>query len=227
MFPITNSFITSIATSFVLVLFSVIVSKRLVLLPSTVQNITEFVVETFYSFNLQIAGKRAQFIFPWFSTFFLFILLANWLGLLPGFGTIGITKDHHFVPLLRSVNSDLNVTLALALISLTLTHFLSVKTLGLKEYLSRFFSLNPINLFVGFLELVSEFTKIVSLSFRLFGNIFAGETLLISISTMFAFLLPLPFMALEIIVGFVQALIFSMLTLVFMVILTTSHKTSH
>lgn len=225
-FPVTNSFLTSIISSFSLVIFSIFLSKRILLMPKGVQNATEAVIEMFYSLNIQIAGNRTGFIFPWFSTFFLFILVSNWLGLLPGFGTIGFfAKDgEHFVPLLRPVNSDLNVTLALALVSLFVTHIFSVTTIGIKEYLGRFFSLNPINLFVGLLELVSEFTKIASLSFRLFGNIFAGEALLVTISKLFAFFIPLPFMVLEIMVGFVQALIFSMLTLVFMVILTTSYK---
>ena len=229
-FPITNAFLTSILTSTILIAFAVFMSRRLQMFPSFLQNGVELVMETFFTLTSQIAGKRVTVIFPWFATFFLFILVANWLGLLPGFGTIGfLTEDpkRHFIPLLRPVNSDLNITLSLALISLGVTHFFSVKILGIKEYVSRFFSLNPINLFVGVLEIISEFTKIASLSFRLFGNIFAGEALLVTISGMFAFLLPLPFMVLELLVGFVQALIFSMLTLVFMVILTTSHKSSH
>lgn len=232
-FSITNTLLTSLLTSFLLIVFSLYLRGRLALVPPRIQIVAEFVIDSFYSLTSQLAGRRASFIFPWFSTFFFFILLANWLGLLPGFGTIGLFKsngDHHFIPLFRSVNSDLNTTLALALVSLTLTHFFSIKTLGIKEYLNRFFSANPINLFVGFLELIAEFTKIASLSFRLFGNIFAGETLLVTISKISvftAFLLPIPFLVLEVIVGFVQALIFSMLTLVFMVILTTSHKSNH
>lgn len=230
--PLTNSLVTTLVTSVCLLLFAILIHRKLTLLPSRMQIVAEMVIGGFYSLVTQIAGKRAGFIFPWFATFFLFIIIANWLGLLPGFGTIGFYNGNHthFTPLLRPVNSDLNTTLALALISLTLTHFFSIKTLGIKEYASRFFSANPINLFVGVLELISEFTKIASLSFRLFGNIFAGEALLTTLSKLAvftAFILPIPFMVLEIMVGFVQALIFSMLTLVFMVILTTSHKASH
>lgn len=226
--PITNTFLTTLVVSSVLILFAYFLKNRLSLRPASVQNATEFAVEGLYLLTSQIAGKRASFIFPWFATFFLFIITANWLGLLPGFGTIGFFQgEHRFIPLLRPVNSDLNVTLALALISLTVTHFFSLKILGVKEYLSRFFSFQPINLFVGVLEFFLEFVKIVSLSFRLFGNIFAGETLLVAVSKLApvtAFLVPLPFMVLEVVVGFVQALVFSMLTMVFMVILTTSHK---
>ena len=112
------------------------------------------------------------------------------------------------------------MTLSLALISVVVTHYYSVTALGIVDYLKRYFSFNPANLFVGLMEIISEITKILSLSFRLFGNIFAGETLLVTISSIAAFILPLPFMLLEIIVGFVQAAIFMMLTLVFMTILT-------
>ena len=159
--------------------------------------------------------------------FFLFILLANWSGLIPGFGTIGFWRNGDFVPLLRAATSDLNLTLGLAAISIIATHALSIRTVGIKNYLSRYFSFNPINLFVGILEIISVFTSLVSLSFRLFGNIYAGEVVVTTISTIFAFLVPLPFLALEIIVGIVQALVFSMLTMVNMSMLTTPHEKNH
>lgn len=133
-----------------------------------------------------------------------------------------------FVPYLRAINSDLNTTLALALVSVIATHFLAIRYLGFDGYLGKFLSLNPIFLFVGLLEIIGEATKILSLSFRLFGNIFAGEVLITTASTkLFAFIVPLPFYFLEILVGFVQALIFAMLTLVFMTILTEKHADEH
>lgn len=228
-FHFTNSFLTSLLASFLLLTFLFLATRKMRLVPGVLQNIVELTLESLYTFNLQLAGPSRVFkIFPWFAGFFLFIVLANLMGLLPGFGTVGffrIEAEHKFlVPLLRPVNSDLNMTLALALISFTVTHFLSIKILGIKGYISRFFSLNPINLLVGVLEVISEITKIVSLSFRLFGNIFAGEAVLITISAIFAFILPLPFIFLEIIVGIVQALIFSMLTLAFMVILSAPYE---
>lgn len=227
-FNFTNSLLTSLLTTLILVAFFFVTTRSLKLIPGHRQNIIEVAVETLFNLNFQLAGERVYKIFPWFATFFLFILTANLIGLLPGLGTIGFFKieDSHkiFVPLLRPANSDLNITLALALVSIVVTHVLSIQTLGVKEYLSRFFSINPVNLFVGFLEIISEITKLISLSFRLFGNIFAGEAVLITISKLFAFILPLPFILLEIVVGFVQALIFSMLTMVFMVILTARHE---
>ncbi len=230
-FSLTNSFLTSILTTLSLITLLFLATRSLRLVPNLSQNMIETVLETLYNLNFQLAGERISKIFPWFATFFFFILGANLLGLFPGFGTVGFyhLKEGNkvLVPFLRSVNSDLNMTFALALVSLVAPHVLSVKILGIKEYLGRFFSLNPVALFVGLLEIVSEITKLFSLSFRLFGNIFAGEAVLVTISRLFAFILPLPFMMLEIVVGFVQALIFAMLTMVFMVILTVPHSAEH
>ena len=156
-------------------------------------------------------------------SFFLFILIANWTGLIPGFSTVGFYHGKEITPLFRPATSDFNVTFGLAIISALATHMLSLKTIGIKKYIGRYFSLNPINLYVGILELVGEFTKVISLSFRLFGNIFAGEVVLATVGTLFAFVFPLPFMLLEVIVGLVQALVFSMLTMAFMAVLTTPH----
>ena len=139
---------------------------------------------------------------------------------------LGESKPH-LITLIRPATSDFNATLALATISLIATHALGIKYTGLTSYLKRFFSLNPILLFVGLLELVSEFIKIFSLSFRLFGNIYAGEVVLSTISGLFAFLAPLPFLLLESIVAIVQALVFAMLTLVFMTMLTEKHGEEH
>ena len=228
---ITNTLITTIITTTLISIFAVAVSKKVTLVPtSKLQLASELVIENIFSTIEDLSDiERAKRFLPIVATFFIFIVVANLLGLLPGFNTIGFNEIHHgekvFIPLLRSINSDLNVTLALALISVGITHYYSISALGIVNYLKRYFSLNPANLFVGLLEIIAEITKILSLSFRLFGNIFAGETLLVTISALFAFILPLPFMFLEIIVGFVQAAIFMMLTLVFMVILT--EKSTH
>lgn len=225
--PITNTLLTTLIVDGVLISGSIVIARRLKQIPEILQNLVELAIESFHNLTLTIAQKRTPAIFPFVMTFFLFILTANWIGLVPGFGSIGIfaQKEGHeeFIPLLRGATSDINLTLALALVSVAATHILSLTSLGVKEYLSRFFSLNPINLFVGFLEIVSEITKIISLSFRLFGNIYAGEVVLARVSSIFAFLFPLPFLLLEVVVGFVQSLVFSILTLVFMAILTTPH----
>ncbi|KKS71093.1 MAG: ATP synthase subunit a [Candidatus Daviesbacteria bacterium GW2011_GWA2_42_7] len=225
--PITNTMLVSWMVTAVLAVFALLVGRNLKLVPAGMQNFAEFIIEAVYQMTEDIAQSRAKVFFPYLMTFFLFIITANWLGLLPGFGTIGVNEIHEgkevFVPFFRSINSDLNMTLSLALISVILTHIFAVKYLGILDYLKRWVSLNPIFLFVGILEIVSEFTKVVSLSFRLFGNIFAGEIVLSTMAAIFAFVLPLPFYFLETIVGFVQAAVFMMLTLVFMSLLSEKH----
>ncbi len=224
-FPITNSILTTWIVTIILIAVATLATKKITPVPQGLQNIAEAAIEAFQELVSSVAGEKTKVFLPIVATFFFFILFGNYLGLLPGIGSVGffLEENHHkvFVPLLRSINSDLNTTVALAIVSLVATHYLAIKYLGLGGYLGKFFSLNPIFLFVGFLEIIGEATKILSLSFRLFGNIFAGEVLLTTASTkLFAYIVPIPFYFLEILVGFVQALIFAMLTLVFMVILT-------
>ena len=222
-FAVTNAFLDTLLVDSLIVGLIVAVRKRLSLVPGKLQTIVESLISEFYSITESVAGKNALKIFPFFMTFFIFILLANWTGLIPGVTAIGIKEGHELIPLLRPATSDFNVTLGLALVSVVATHILSIKTIGISDYLSRYFSLNPINLFIGFLEIISEITKVISLSFRLFGNIFAGEIVLGTVSTMFAIVFPLPFLMLEVVVGLVQALVFAMLTMAFMAILMTPH----
>lgn len=222
--PITNTLLVSWITMIVLITLSVLATWRVRAIPASLQNLFEMIIDFGYTTVSDLAGeKKAKVFFPIVMTFLLFILMSNWIGLLPGFATITFHKE----PLLRSMNSDLNMTLALALTSAVLTHAFALYYLGIIEYLKKWFTLNPIFLFVGLLELVGEVTKIVSLSFRLFGNIFAGEVVLATVSSIFAFVVPLPFYFLEIIVGFVQAAVFMMLTLVFMVLLSEKHASEH
>jgi len=222
--PVTNTLLVSWGVIIILTILSVVATWRVRLVPSGLQNLFEMVIDFGYTTVEGLAGsKKAKVFFPIVMTFFLFILFSNWIGLLPGFATISFKGE----PLLRSMNSDLNMTLALALTSAFLTHAFAIHYLGVIDYLKRWFTLNPIFLFVGLLELVGEVTKVVSLSFRLFGNIFAGEVVLATIAGIFAFVVPLPFYFLEIIVGFVQAAVFMMLTLVFMVLLSEKHAAEH
>lgn len=227
-FNVTNTITDTLFVDLVLVAIMVAIKFNLKLIPNFFQNFVEFVIQSFWDLNESISMERTKKIFPWFMSFFIFIIIANWSELIPGFSSFGffhkVGHEKILVPFFRGASSDLNTTLALAMVSAIATHIMSVNSLGIKGYLSRFFSLNPINLFVGLLELVSEFTKIISLSFRLFGNVFAGAVVLGIISGFAALIAPIPFLALEIIVGLVQALIFAMLTMVFMTILTTPHE---
>lgn len=222
-FPITNTLLVSWIVAVILIAISIAIRLKINIIPNHLQSIVEIIIGFMYDTAEGLAGsKKAHVFLPFVATFFFIIMFSNLLGLFPGFGTI--TFDHK--PLLRSVNSDLNMTLGLALASAFFTHFFAIRYLGIIDYLKKFFTLNPIFLFVGLLELVGEFTKVVSLSFRLFGNIFAGEVVLTTVATIApftAFLVPLPFYFLEIIVAFVQAAVFMMLTLVFMALLSEKH----
>src|SRR5258708_2812185 len=173
-FPFTNTLLDTFIVDGLILGGIYALNKHFNRIPGYFQNMFEMMTETFYELTQSISPRHAAKIFPYLMTFFLFVLLANWSGLIPGFGTLGFKEHGQLIPLLRGAGSDINFTLGLALVSVIATHAMSIQVLGIKEYLSRYFSLNPIYLFVGVLEIVSEITKIISLSFRLFGNIFAG-----------------------------------------------------
>lgn len=226
---LTNTVTATIITDLILVLLVFMIARNVRIVPGYLQSVAEMGMDYFYTLTEQISGKNTARIFPWFASFFIFIFFSNVIGLLPGFGTIGVfhneptTGYKTLTPLFRAATSDFNVTLALATVSIVATHTIAVQTIGFKEYIKRYLSFHPIYLFVGLLELVSEASKLFSLSFRLFGNIYAGEVVLMTISSLFAFVAPIPFILLEMIVALVQALVFSMLTMVFMSILATPH----
>lgn len=227
-FPVTNTIIATVAVDAILLFLLYVIAKQISVRPSGIQSFVEPGLTYFYGLTEQIAGSRATKIFPWFATFFIVIFVTNLFGLLPGITAVGIFEEHHgehtLVPLFRAATTDFNMTLALGTVSVFATHLLTINTLGFVGYLKKFLSFNPVNLFIGLLEFVLEFVKIISLSFRLFGNIFAGEVVLVTISGIFAFLAPLPFIMLETIIALVQALVFAMLTMVFMAVLSTSHS---
>ena len=225
---ITNSLLATFFLSVFFFVFSWRFSKiKLCTIPKpkSLQNIIEFTFEGLLSFFKSAAGEKTRTFFPLAATFFFFILFGNWMGLLPGFGSIGVWEIIHgelvLVPLLRGVTADLNTTVALAIVSVASLQYYGLKAMGVK-YIKKFIDFsNPISFFVGVLEIISEFAKILSFSFRLFGNIFAGEVLLIVVGFLVPFLAPLPFLGLEIFVGLVQALVFVMLTLVFLRVATS------
>ena len=285
-FQITNTMIATWITIVTLVAISFFATRRMSEVPRGLQNLVEVIVEFFLNLCESVAGpERARRFFPLVITIFLFVVTSNWLGILPGFGTIGRIETaeeviHHaveedeevdlneinlqvfdgdgsilvtrfgsvedemtaeefeehgveegkqagiLVPFLRSANTEINTTLAIALVAMFMVHFWGFRTLGFFGHVGKFINLKagPIGLFVGILEGISEVARIISFTFRLFGNIFAGEVLLVAM----AFLLPLvgiiPFLGLELFVGLIQAFIFSILTLVFAVMATTSHS---
>ena len=295
-FKVTNTMIATWLTIIVLVVVSFLATRGLREIPGRLQGLAEALIEFFLGLAESVAGpEKARRFLPLVLTIFLFIVAANWLGVLPGFGTIGriespeevihhaedkldageeldlsgiklqvfegdgkfgiltfgslpsdekdeITaadyeRDHgvagegkqagRLAPFLRSANTELNTTLAIALVTMFMVHFWAFRSIGFLAHVGKFlnFKGGPIGLFVGVLEAIGEVARVISFTFRLFGNIFAGEVLLISM----AFLLPLigiiPFLGLELFVGLIQAFIFSMLTLVFAAMATVAHGT--
>lgn len=206
------------------------------LVPKGFQNCVEFVIEGLFNFFNSVTQdeKQTRQFFPLVATIFIFVMTANWLGIFPGFGTVGLKEieDGHevFIPIFRSMNADINMTLAIAIISVVATQIFGIAALGFFKYAGKFFVppwKDPIGTFVGLLELISEIAKMISFSFRLFGNIFAGEVLLTVIAFLVPYIAPMPFLGLELFVGFIQALVFSLLTLVFLKMAVTSHHEEH
>ena len=264
--PITNTLLTSWLAMILLIVLSYLGTRKMNLVPAGLQNFVEMVVEGLYGLVEGVAGTRekARKFFPIVMTIFLFIIVSNWMGILPLFGSVGwlhhapehaagyqiqevsesfalLTRNavehgegYVLVPFLRSAATDLNMTLALALITMFLVQFFGVRALGL-GYFSKFIAIDFskgafegfIGLFVGILELISEFAKIISFTFRLFGNVFAGEVLLGVLAFLIPYAVSLPFYGLELFVGFIQALVFMMLSLVFFTLAEMGHGTEH
>lgn len=245
--PVTNTLFATWITIIVLAAITFFATRRQDLIPRGMQNFAEWAVESLLGLVESVAGKeRGKKFFPLVATFFIFILFANLLDILPGVDTIGwvnltaIQQAHlappasiflfgiysnKIVPWLRPATTDLNLTIGMALVSVIVTQFFGFSMLGAKHYLGRFFKFtSPINFYVGLLELVSEIARTISLSFRLFGNIFAGTIVL----AIFALLLPVIggviFIPFELFVAFLQAFIFALLTLVFLQIATSEEE---
>lgn len=177
-------------------------------------------LKAIYSLFESVFGEKTNYFFPLVGSFFFFILLQNWFGLLPGVGSLLIkTKVGHetaLTPLFRGNTTDLNTTISLALISVVFSQYVGIKQLGFKEYIKKFINFgNPMMFFTGIMETISEFSKIVSFSFRLFGNIFAGEVIISIVAFLIPVLVSFPFFLFEIFVGLIQAIVFSMLSAVF------------
>jgi F-type H+-transporting ATPase subunit a len=235
-FPITNSMVVSWMVALGLILFAQAATRRMKQIPTGAQNFLEWLVESLYKFLEGIIGPHlAERTFWFFATIFLFILSANWLGLIPGVGSIGwgTQTSHGFVisqPLFRGANADVNMTLAMALVFFACWIVWALREVGLKGFAKELFApkgesegvLRVLMIVVffaaGCLEVVSILFRPISLTFRLYGNIFAGENLLEAMSKLvpgFGWLVAIPFYFLELIMGLVQAMVFMLLTAVF------------
>jgi F-type H+-transporting ATPase subunit a len=244
-FPITNSMVVTWIVALGLILFARVATRNLHQVPGGAQNFLEWIVEGLYNLLESIIGAHlTKRTFWFFASVFIFILAANWFGLIPGVGTIGWghQTDHGFVieePLLRGANADLNLTLAMALIFFALWIMWAVQEVGVRGIFTELFApkgdtTGPLKflmivvfLAAGLLEIVSILFRPVSLSFRLYGNIFAGENMLETMATMvpgLGWLLPIPFYFMELLVGLVQALVFMLLTAVFTLLICQHHE---
>ena len=246
--PITNSIIATWLTIIFLASFSFIITRKLTLIPGRKQALLEVIIESLLNFCQSVAGKKnGRRFFPVVATIFLFVAFNAWLSLLPGYGSITAHTAESEVHFLRGANTDINTPLAVAAISFIFIEFVGFSTLGIR-YGKKFinldmviqsvrlffkgkikaalsgFVLGVINAFIGLVELLSELIRVVSLTIRLFGNMTAGEILLLVAIFLMPWLFALPFYALELLVGFVQALIFASLTLIFLTMAVSSHE---
>lgn len=247
-FTVTNALFTSWLVVFILIIISIIVRTSIKKIPKGIQNLFEIIIEGAESICDQVTNSRAitNKAFPIVFSVFMIVLLNNWMGILPlgGFGLIE-TLEHGkvFIPLIRSGTADVNGTLPLAIMSVIGANIFGIISIGLWKSINKYVNLNalgsiftkirkdpsvimtaPIMFAVGFIEFVGEFAKVASLSFRLFGNVFAGEVLLASMGSILAYALPTPFLLLEVFVGVIQAFIFAILTLVYYTIASMDHE---
>ncbi len=289
---ITNAFITTLMVDLILVLLSILGTRHMKLIPGGFQNFLEWIIEVINNLSHSIAGaKWAPRFFAITTTIFLYVLVSNWFGLIPGLSAFGFCASHEeaampphnayaanissdavssesaaasseeqkpplgcqqgeiLIPIFRSPSTDLNNNIALALIAVVMTQVFGISSMGM-GYFSKFFNvkgiikafgpdeqgrkrnfkgvmsalvLGLIEFFVGVLETISEIAKIISFTFRLFGNIFAGEVMLLVLASLLPLMITLPFLGLEVFVGLIQAFIFYVLTLAFFSIATAGH----
>ncbi len=225
-FTVTNSLLLSFLVLALLGGIAIYARRKLKLLPGLFQSVFELFIEGALELMDTVFGERrkSEKYLPLIATIFLFVIFSNWFGLLPGVGSI-LLHGPETAPLFRAPAADLNFTLALAVITVFSANILGVAAIGFFAHASKFLNFkNPIAFFIGIIEMVSEAAKMVSFSFRLFGNIFAGEVLLTIVAFLAPYVVPLPFYFLEVFVGFVQALIFSMLAIVFIAIAIAIHE---
>jgi F-type H+-transporting ATPase subunit a len=252
---ITNSNLTMIVVMAAIFIFFVTIVRKLAIIPGRRQALAEMTVDGLLGFTVSTAGSRSlgRKIFPLAATLFIFILCANYSGLLPGVGSIYIKKDvvvtpselsgltaeqqkrvvtkadglqylhDEQVPIFRSPNADLNMTIGMALIVVVLVQYLGIRSHGPGGYLKELFT--PV--FLGPIHIIGEISRIISLSFRLFGNIFGGEVLVTMMYALTFVVIPTVFLGLELLFGLIQALIFTILTIIYIQLAVAGHGDSH
>ena len=250
-FTITNALLTSWVVVAIIIILSLLLRYGLREIPNNLQNVFEIIIEGGLDLCDQVTNSRKLSIkiFPIAISVFFFVLINNWLGLIP-LGGLGIVErgEHGlvFIPYLRGGTADINTTIALAVMAVVGANIFGIFSIGIWKTFNKYVNIKalgeiftkirkdptiiivaPITFFVGIIEIISEFAKVASLSFRLFGNVFAGEVLLASMAALVAYVVPIPFLFLEILVGVIQALIFSILLVVYFTISATDHDEHH
>ena len=216
--PITNTLLTTWLVMLGLTFFALLLRHKLALVPSRLQAMVEFTIGGGYDYIKSIleSEQHARRFFPLIATIFLFVLALNWVGLLPGVDAIGYYREDRLIPFFHPASTDLNITFAFALVAFFTIEIAGVLILGVLKYGGKFVNFSsPLAFAVGIIELFSELARLIAFSFRLFGNIFAGKTLILVVIFFVPFVAPIPFLAFEIFVGFIQAFIFAVLTLFF------------
>jgi len=220
--PITATLITTWLTMAALILFVALLGRKIQMVPGKLQSTMELVVGGVYDYMSDVLESRtvARRFFPVVATIFFFILAINWVGLLPGVTSIGFYQmqgeTSSFVPFLYPAATDLNITIAFAIVAFITIEIAGVLALGFFKYTHKFINFSsPLAFIIGIIELISELARLISFSFRLFGNIFAGKTLLVVVMFFVPYLVPIPLIAFEVFVGFIQAFVFAILTLFF------------
>lgn len=216
--PITNSLIMTWLVMLLLLVFGFFFRRSLKLVPGKLQAGIEAAFEGALAYMTETLGSEqlARKFFPLITSIFIFVAVANELEFFPGVGSIGFFHGSEFFPLLRAPAADLNFTLALAMICFFTIEITGLATLGVLRYGSKFVNLkSPVGFAVGLIEIMSNLGRLISFSFRLFGNIFAGEVMILVAGYFLPYVLPAPLMAFEMFIGLVQGLVFAMLTLFF------------
>lgn len=217
--PITSTLLTSWLVMLLLIVGAFLLNRSLKTIPGKSQSIIELTIGGLYNYVVETleSEKLAKKYFPVLITIFIFLLTMNWVGLLPGVTSIGYFNEHgHLIPFLYPPATDLNIPIAFAFISMAVIEFAGIVALGAWKYGGKFINFSsPMSFVVGLIELISEIGRIVSFSFRLFGNIFAGKTLLLVAMFFVPLILPVPILLYETFVGMIQAGVFAFLTLIF------------
>ncbi len=243
-FPVTNSMLTSWLAFLIILVISLVLRFKKSMIPRGIQNLFEIIIEELLKLCDSVTNDRkvSQKALPIVFALVVFVLINNWLGILPWVGTIFVETAHGSVALFRGATADINTTLALSLTSVIFANFVGIVSVGVWGTFTKFVRLPallrlrhvfkdpvqlivvPVDIFVGLLEILGEIAKVASLSFRLFGNIFAGEVLLASMAAIFAYVVPLPFVFLEFFVGIIQAFIIGLLTVVYVTLAVQVHE---